>query len=36
MKRLRGWRLEQPEPGIFAWGTPAGWTYIIGSERCAA
>jgi hypothetical protein len=22
-----GWRLEQPEPGILVWRTPAGRTY---------
>ena len=27
-KQAEGWRLEQPEPGILAWRTPSGRTYI--------
>ena len=27
-KQADGWRLEQPEPGILVWHTPAGRTYI--------
>jgi hypothetical protein len=26
-KQAEGWRLEQPEPGVLAWHTPAGRTY---------
>ena len=26
-KQAEGWRLEQPEPGVLAWRTPAGRTY---------
>jgi hypothetical protein len=36
IKQLQGWHLEQPEPGIFAWVTPSGWTYITGPENYAA
>jgi hypothetical protein len=34
-KHSQGWQLEQPEPGIFAWVTPAGWKYITGPENYA-
>ena len=27
-KQAEGWRLEQPEPGVLVWRTPAGRTYI--------
>ena len=27
-KQAEGWRLEQPEPGVLIWRTPAGRTYI--------
>ena len=27
-KQAEGWRLEQPEPGVLVWHTPAGRTYI--------
>ena len=27
-KQAQGWRLEQPEPGILIWRTPAGRTYV--------
>jgi Domain of unknown function (DUF222) len=27
-KQAEGWRLEQPEPGVLIWHTPAGRTYI--------
>ncbi len=30
VKQARGWRLEQPEPGVFAWATPSGRCYITG------
>jgi hypothetical protein len=30
VKQARGWRLEQPEPGVFAWTTPSGRSYITG------
>jgi hypothetical protein len=36
VKQSQGWRLEQPEPGIYAWVTPAGWTYITGPESYPA
>lgn len=36
VKQSRGWRLEQPEPGIYVWVTPAGWQYITGPENYAA
>ena len=26
-KRAEGWHLEQPEPGVLIWRTPAGRTY---------
>jgi hypothetical protein len=26
-KQAEGWRLEQPEPGVLAWHTPAGRSY---------
>ena len=29
-KPARGWRLEQPVPGVFAWTTPSGRIYITG------
>ena len=27
-KQAQGWRLEQPEPGVLVWHTPAGRTYV--------
>jgi hypothetical protein len=27
-KQAEGWRLEQPEPGVLVWHTPAGRTYV--------
>ena len=27
-KQAQGWRLEQPEPGVLIWRTPAGRTYV--------
>lgn len=36
VKQSQGWRLKQPEPGIYAWVTPAGWTYVTGPENYAA
>lgn len=30
VKQAHGWRLEQPEPGVFAWTTPSGRSYITG------
>ena len=27
LKQAEGWRLEQPEPGVLVWRTPAGLTY---------
>jgi hypothetical protein len=29
LKQLLGWTLTQPQPGVFAWTTPAGCTYIV-------
>jgi hypothetical protein len=29
IKQLSGWRLEQPQPGILRWSTPAGRTYRV-------
>ena len=29
LKQAEGWRLEQPEPGVLVWRTPAGLTYTI-------
>jgi hypothetical protein len=36
IKQLRGWRLEQPSPGTFAWVTPSGWKYFTGPASYAA
>ena len=36
VKQLQGWRLEQPEPGVLAWVTPSGWTYLTGPATYAA
>ena len=36
IKHSRGWRLEQPTPGIFIWQTPSGRTYTTGPENYAA
>jgi hypothetical protein len=30
VKQARGWQLDQPEPGVFAWITPSGRSYITG------
>jgi Domain of unknown function (DUF222) len=30
VKQARGWQLDQPEPGVFAWTTPSGRSYITG------
>ena len=35
IKQLQGWRLEQPEPGVLAWVTPSGWTYLTGPATYA-
>jgi Domain of unknown function (DUF222) len=35
-KQADGWRLEQPEPGILVWHTPAGRTYTTTPTRYAA
>ena len=29
IKHLPGWRLEQPQPGVFRWTTPAGRSYLV-------
>ncbi len=29
IKQLPGWRLEQPQPGLFRWTTPAGRSYQV-------
>ena len=36
VKQLQGWKLEQPEPGVLAWVTPAGWKYITGPANYPA
>ncbi len=36
LKQAHGWHLTQPEPGIYAWTTPAGWTYITGPHTPTA
>jgi hypothetical protein len=33
-KQAEGWRLEQPEPGVLVWQTPAGRTYTITPTEC--
>jgi hypothetical protein len=33
LKQLPGWQLAQPEPGTFAWTTPAGLTYRVKPDR---
>jgi len=35
-KQAQGWRLEQPEPGVLVWHTPAGRTYVTGPTKYAA
>ncbi len=35
-KQADGWRLEQPEPGILVWRTPAGRTYTTTPNQYAA
>ena len=32
-KQAEGWRLEQPEPGVLIWHTPAGRTYVTRPTR---
>jgi hypothetical protein len=34
-KQAEGWRLEQPEPGVLVWHTPAGRTYITAPTQYA-
>src|SRR5215470_11245810 len=34
-KQAEGWRLEQPEPGVLVWHTPAGRTYTTTPTRYA-
>ncbi len=29
VKQADGWRLDQPEPGVLQWVTPAGWRYTV-------
>jgi hypothetical protein len=36
VKQTQGWRLTQPEPGIYTWTTPSGWQYTTGPENYAA
>jgi hypothetical protein len=36
VKQACGWRLEQPEPGVFAWTTPSGRSYITGPTEYLA
>jgi hypothetical protein len=33
IKQLPGWRLEQPQPGIFRWTTEAGRSYAVEPDR---
>jgi hypothetical protein len=33
VKQARGWRLTQPEPGVFVWNTPSGRSYITGPTQ---
>ena len=35
-KQADGWRLEQPEPGVLVWHTPAGRTYTTTPTHYAA
>jgi hypothetical protein len=35
-KQAEGWRLEQPEPGVLIWRTPAGRTYATGPTHYPA
>ena len=35
-KQAEGWRLDQPEPGVLVWRTPAGRTYTTRPTRYAA
>ena len=35
-KQADGWRLEQPEPGVLRWHTPAGRTYTVTPTRYTA
>jgi hypothetical protein len=36
VKQTHGWRLTQPEPGIYTRTTPSGWQYTTGAENYAA
>jgi hypothetical protein len=36
LKQADGWRLEQPEPGVLVWRTPAGRTYTTTPTQYAA
>jgi hypothetical protein len=33
VKQDKGWRLTQPEPGVFVWNTPSGRFYITGPTQ---
>jgi hypothetical protein len=35
-KQARGWRLEQPEPGVLIWHTPVGHVYVTRLDCPAA
>jgi hypothetical protein len=35
-KQAEGWRLEQPQPGVLAWHTPAGRSYTTTPTRYAS
>ena len=35
-KQAQGWQLEQPEPGVMIWHTPAGHTYITAPTQYPA
>jgi hypothetical protein len=35
-KQAAGWRLDQPEPGVLVWHTPAGRTYTTSPTQYAS
>jgi hypothetical protein len=32
-KQAEGWQLDQPEPGVLVWRTPAGRSYVTASTE---
>ena len=36
VKQAKGWRLTQPEPGVFVWNTPSGRFYTTGPTQYVA